>query len=51
MIKESLSDYGDAQIHRIDDPVYAVAEGALKIGTDIPVKYWSQLGDTVATGK
>ncbi len=51
IIKESLSDYGDAQIHAIDDPVYAVAEGALKIGTDIPVKYWSQLGETVAGGK
>ncbi|MDR4499744.1 MAG: rod shape-determining protein [Candidatus Scalindua sp.] len=51
VIKEALADFGDAQIHIIDDPVYAVAEGALKIGTDIPVKYWSQLGETAASGK
>ncbi len=51
VIKKALSDYGDAQINVVDDPVYAVAEGAVKIGTDIPVKYWSQLGVTEAGGR
>lgn len=51
VIKKSLCDYGEVQIHKIEDPVYAVAEGALKIGTDIPVKFWSQLGDTADNGR
>lgn len=45
VIKEELREYGDVKVHIVDDETYAGAEGALKIGTDIPLKYWSQVGD------
>jgi len=47
MIANLLADYGDVQVAIVEDPEYAGSVGALKLATDLPPEYWSQLGDMI----
>ena len=45
-IQAALVDYyGDVGVKCVDDPVYAVAKGALKLATELPPRYWEKLGN------
>lgn len=46
-IAERLSDYGQVNVTRVDDPEYAGCSGALKLTKDLPPRYWNQIGDSV----
>ena len=45
VIEEALKDFGAAKVTPIKNAIYAGAEGALKLGMDIPVKFWNTIGD------
>ena len=34
---------GEGQVHSVEEPVYAGANGALKIAHDMPAEYWEKL--------
>jgi rod shape-determining protein MreB len=42
-LQEALREYGKCTIMRVDDPLFAGSEGALKLAQDMPVKYWEPL--------
>ena len=42
-LRESLKEYGDFNVHVIDDPLYAGAEGALALAQDMPEEYWEDM--------
>jgi rod shape-determining protein MreB and related proteins len=44
---EHLSGHGDVNIIRVEDPDYAGAAGALKLATELPPDYWTQVGDVI----
>jgi rod shape-determining protein MreB and related proteins len=43
-IEEALKDYGSVKVESVNSPLYNGAEGALRLGMDIPVKHWGKLG-------
>ncbi len=44
LIEEGLSSLGGGKVAAVDDPIYAGADGSLKLAQDMPVNYWQQLG-------
>lgn len=42
-IEEALGPYGGGRVRSVQEPVYAGANGALKIAYDMPVEAWEQL--------
>lgn len=42
-IEEGLEDVGGGKVYLVDDPVYAGADGSLKLAQDMPDDYWNQL--------
>ncbi|MBF0623191.1 MAG: rod shape-determining protein [Magnetococcales bacterium] len=46
MVAEGLRDYGEVSVSRVSDPDHAGCAGALKLATELPAEYWSQVGDT-----
>lgn len=42
-LQEALKEYGPCKVTRVEDPLLAGAEGALKLGKDMPAKYWETL--------
>ncbi|MBL4848668.1 MAG: rod shape-determining protein [Planctomycetes bacterium] len=42
-IEEALAPYGGGRVRSVQEPVYAGANGALKIAYDMPVEAWEQL--------
>jgi rod shape-determining protein MreB and related proteins len=46
---EYLKDHGDVNIIRVEDPDFAGAAGALKLATELPPDYWTQVGDVIGS--
>jgi rod shape-determining protein MreB and related proteins len=44
-----LQDHGDVNIINVEDPDYAGAAGALKLATELPPDYWTQVGDVIGS--
>ncbi|MEG3620328.1 rod shape-determining protein, partial [Magnetovibrio sp. PR-2] len=45
-IQAALVDYyGEVNVECVDDPVYAVARGGLKLAKELPPRYWEKLGN------
>jgi rod shape-determining protein MreB len=42
-ITDALKEIGPCTVMRVDDPLYAGSDGALKLAQDMPVKYWESL--------
>lgn len=42
-VEEALTPYGGGRVRTVQEPVYAGANGALKIAYDMPVEAWEQL--------
>ena len=49
MIANLLADYGDVSVSIVEDTDFAGSIGALKLATDLPPEYWSQLGDMIGS--
>ena len=43
LIEEDLKQYGGGRVNRVEEPVYAGANGALKLATDMPDDYWTEV--------
>lgn len=50
-LQKALKKFGTTQITVAKDSAYGVAKGALKLGADIPVKFWGQIGDLGVEGR
>ena len=48
-ILDHLKDHGDVNIIRVEDPDFAGAAGALKLATELPPDYWTQVGDVIGS--
>ena len=44
MIEEDLQKYGGGRVTKVHEPVFAGANGALKLATDMPDDYWKEVG-------
>jgi rod shape-determining protein MreB len=42
-IEDALKEIGGAKVTVVDEPLYAGANGALKLAVDMPGEYWQQL--------
>ena len=42
-LQDALKEYGTCKITRVADPLFAGADGALKLAQDMPAKYWETL--------
>ncbi|MDP2754991.1 MAG: rod shape-determining protein [Nitrospirota bacterium] len=42
-LQDALKEYGPCTIMRVDDPLFAGSDGALKLAQDMPTKYWEPL--------
>ena len=42
-IEKALSELGGGQVRKVDEPVFAGANGALKLAHDMPAEFWEQL--------
>jgi rod shape-determining protein MreB and related proteins len=42
-LQEALKEYGTCKVTRVADPLFAGADGALKLAQDMPSKYWETL--------
>jgi rod shape-determining protein MreB len=42
-VQEALREYGACRITRVSDPLFAGADGALRLAQDMPAKYWEKL--------
>lgn len=43
LLEDALAEYGGGKVWRVDEPVYAGANGALKLAYDMPEEYWKAL--------
>lgn len=43
LLEENMADLGGGKVIVVDDPIYAGAQGALKLAMDMPLEYWQQL--------
>jgi len=43
LIEDDLQQYGGGRVTKVQEPVYAGANGALKLATDMPEEYWKQV--------
>jgi hypothetical protein len=41
-MQEKLSEDGPAGVQRVEDPLFAGADGALALAKDMPESYWSE---------
>jgi rod shape-determining protein MreB len=44
LIEEGLKELGGGKVLVVDEPVYAGANGGLKIAAEMPMEYWEQVG-------
>jgi len=44
LIETGLTELGGGRVTLVDEPVYAGANGALKIAREMPANYWELLG-------
>ncbi len=42
-LQDALKEYGTCKVTRVSDPLFAGADGALKLAQDMPSKYWETL--------
>jgi rod shape-determining protein MreB len=42
-LQDALKEYGTCKVTRVADPLFAGADGALKLAQDMPPKYWEAL--------
>jgi rod shape-determining protein MreB len=42
-VEEALTPFGGGKVRNVEEPVYAGANGALKIAYDMPTEAWEQL--------
>jgi rod shape-determining protein MreB len=42
-LQDALKEYGTCKVTRVADPLFAGADGALKLARDMPSKYWETL--------
>ncbi len=42
-LQNALKEYGTCKVTRVSDPLFAGADGALKLAQDMPSKYWETL--------
>jgi rod shape-determining protein MreB len=42
-LQDALKEYGTCKVTRVKDPLFAGADGALRLAQDIPSKYWETL--------
>jgi rod shape-determining protein MreB len=42
-VQDALKEYGPCKVTRVSDPLFAGADGALKLAQDMPAKYWETL--------
>jgi rod shape-determining protein MreB len=43
LLEEALQEYGGGQVRKVMEPVYAGANGALKLSMDMPPEYWESI--------
>lgn len=44
-----LKEHGEVIVTRVEDPDFAGAAGALKLATELPPDYWTQVGDVIGS--
>ncbi len=42
-LQDALKEYGTCRVSRVEDPLFAGADGALKLSQDMPASYWETL--------
>lgn len=42
-LQDALKEYGPCNVTRVEDPLFAGSNGALKLAEDMPAKYWEPL--------
>jgi rod shape-determining protein MreB len=42
-LQDALKEYGTCKVTCVKDPLFAGADGALKLARDMPSKYWETL--------
>lgn len=42
-LEDALKEYGTCKVARVSDPLFAGADGALKLAQDMPSKYWEAI--------
>ena len=43
MVEEDLKQYGGGRVTKVHEPVFAGANGALKLAADMPEDYWKEV--------
>jgi len=43
LIEEALKEYGGGSVRKVNEPVFAGANGALKLAAEMPENYWTEL--------
>jgi rod shape-determining protein MreB len=43
LLEEDLQQYGGGKVQKVHEPVYAGANGALKLAADMPENYWNEV--------
>ncbi|MBI2933330.1 MAG: rod shape-determining protein [Planctomycetes bacterium] len=43
LIEQAMEEYGGCRITKVNEPVFAGANGALKLAADMPEEYWQEL--------
>lgn len=43
LFEDALKEYGEARVRKVPEPVYAGANGALKLAMDMPEEYWNEI--------
>jgi rod shape-determining protein MreB len=42
-VEEGLKELGGGKVHRVEEPMYGGANGALKLAQEMPMEYWEKL--------